>query len=288
MAKPAPNSLPQSPNSAGDAPTQALGGEPTLPLAAGMTPGAPQFPPPRPATYLGPYELIEMLGRGGMGTVWKARHTKLDKLVALKVLPAHLMSDADAVSRFEREMKAVGKLEHAHIVRAMDAGQADGIHYLVMEHIEGVDLARLVKHRGPRKVNEACQMVRHAALGLAHAHEHGLVHRDIKPSNLLLSKRGFVKVLDLGLARLQGEKAAGEASLTVQGDVMGTPDYMAPEQWQSAHSVGPAADLYALGCTLHFLLTGRAPFATADQTSCTQKMTAHVLQSPPPLPEVPP
>jgi serine/threonine protein kinase len=272
-----------------DAPTQAPGGgDATLPLQPGMAPGSPLAAAGGPATCLGPYELIEMVGRGGMGTVWKARHTKLDKMVALKLLPPHLMSDADAVSRFEREMKAVGKLEHAHIVRAMDAGQADGIHYLVMEYIEGVDLARLVKNRGPRKMAEACQMIRHAALGLAHAHEHGLVHRDIKPSNLLLSKKGFVKILDLGLARLQGEKAAGEASLTVQGDVMGTPDYMAPEQWQSAHSVGPAADLYALGCTLHFLLTGRAPFATADQTSCTHKMTAHVVQQPPPLPDVPP
>jgi serine/threonine protein kinase len=288
MAKPAPNSLPQSPNSAGDAPTQALGGEPTLPLAAGMTPGAPQFPPPRPATYLGPYELIEILGRGGMGTVWKARHTKLDKLVALKLLPPQLMTDADAVARFEREMRAVGKAEHPHIVRAMDAGDANGIHYLVMEYIEGIDLAGLVKQRGPRSVAEACQMIRHAALGLAHAHDHGLVHRDIKPSNLLLSKKGLVKILDLGLARLQSEKATGDASLTIQGEVMGTPDYMAPEQWQSAHTVGPAADIYALGCTLHFLLTGRPPFSGEQHSSFGQKMTAHLLRPPPALPDVPP
>jgi serine/threonine protein kinase len=272
-----------------DAPTEARGGaDATLPLQPGMTPGSPLAAAGGPATRLGPYELIEMVGRGGMGTVWKARHTKLDKLVALKLLPPHLMSDADAVSRFEREMKAVGKLEHTHIVRAMDAGEADGIHYLVMEYIEGVDLSRLIKHRGPRKLAEACQMIRHASLGLAHAHEHGLVHRDIKPSNLLLSKKGQVKILDLGLARLQSEKTADEASLTVQGEVMGTPDYMAPEQWQSAHSVGPAADLYALGCTLHFLLTGQAPFAAADQSSYTHKMTAHVLQPPPALPDVPP
>jgi serine/threonine protein kinase len=250
-----------------------------------MTPGFPHSPSHKPPTHLGPYELIEMLGQGGMGTVWKARHTKLDKLVALKLLPPHLMSDADAVNRFEREMKAVGKLEHAHIVRAMDADEADGVHYLVMEYIEGIDLAKLVKQRGPRKLPEACQMIRHAALGLAHAHEHGLVHRDIKPSNLLLSKKGLVKILDLGLARLQTEKAAAEASLTVQGEMMGTPDYMAPEQWQSAHTAGPAADLYALGCTLHYLLTGRSPFAT-EQSTFGQKMTAHLLHAPPPLPDV--
>ena len=179
----------------GEAPTLAKGAlDATLPVPAAAAVDA--WPPTRaqPATHLGPYQLIELLGQGGMGTVWKARHTKLDKLVALKLLPPHLMTDPEAVNRFEREMKAVGKLEHPHIVRAMDAGQADGAHYLVMEYIEGTDLSRLVKTRGPRSVAEACQMVRHAALGLAHAHEHGLVHRDIKPSNLLLSKKGLVKM----------------------------------------------------------------------------------------------
>jgi serine/threonine protein kinase len=290
MAKATPDPLDRWPPAAGnDAPTQSrAAGDATLPLGPGTTPHALSS---KPATHLGPYELIEKLGQGGMGTVWKARHTKLDKLVALKLLPPHLMTDADAVSRFEREMKAVGKLEHVHIVRAMDADEADGIHYLVMEYIEGIDLAKLVKQRGPRKLAEACQMIRHAALGLAHAHEQGLIHRDIKPSNLLLSKKGLVKILDLGLARLQSEKAADEASLTVHGEVMGTPDYMAPEQWQNTHNVGPAADLYALGCTLYFLVIGRAPFSTEDRTTTTQKMTAHLLSTPPGLrdsrPEVP-
>src|SRR5262245_38170084 len=187
---------PQAPVS-GDAPTLPGGSaDPTLPLPAGTKPGAPSQASVLPGMFLGPYALIEMLGRGGMGTVWKARHTKLDKLVALKLLPPHLMTDGEAVSRFEREMKAVGRLEHRNIVRAMDAGQTEGVHYLVMEYIEGTDLSRLVKNRGPRSVAEACQMIRHAALGLAHAHEHGLVHRDIKPSNLLLSKKGLVKILD--------------------------------------------------------------------------------------------
>ena len=270
---------------AGDAPTQSSKGgtEPTLALPAGTKPGAPEGVSAPPGTYLGIYELIEKIGQGGMGSVWKARHTKLDKLVAVKLLPPHLMTDAEAVSRFEREMKAVGKLEHAHIVRAMDAGQAEGVHYLVMEYIEGTDLSRIVKQRGKRSVQEACQMVRHAALGLAHAHEHGLVHRDIKPSNLLLSKKGLVKILDLGLARLASEKPAEEVSLTVHGETMGTPDYMAPEQWNSAHSAGPAADLYALGCTLFHLLTGKPPFAGDAQTSFTSKMKAHVLTPPPSL-----
>lgn len=260
--------------------------DPTLPLPAGVQPGFPVEPRDRPTMQLGLYELIEKIGQGGMGAVWKARHTKLDKLVAVKVLPQHLMMDAGAVSRFEREMKAVGKLEHPHIVRAMDAGHADGIHYLVMEYIEGTDLARLVKSRGPRSVPEACQMVRHAALGLAHAHEHGLVHRDIKPSNLLLSKKGQVKILDLGLARLQSERTNEDVSLTMQGEVMGTPDYMAPEQWHSAHSAGPAADLYALGCTLYHLLTGHPPFADKDHSTYADKMKAHLCESPPRLREL--
>jgi serine/threonine protein kinase len=238
----------------------------------------------RPGAKLDVYELVEKVGEGGMGSVWKARHTRLDKLVALKVLPAHLTSDPAAVNRFEREMKAVGKLEHAHIVRAMDAGDFDGLHYLVMELVEGSDLNRLVKERGPRSINEACQMIRQAALGLAHAHAHGLVHRDIKPSNLLLSKQGQVKILDLGLARLQ-EEGVGDATsgLTAQGTVLGTPDYMSPEQWESTHTVGPACDLYALGCTLFFLLTGRAPFGDTRHSTMVQKMKGHALEEPPRL-----
>ena len=246
----------------------------------------------RPGAELDVYVLVEKLGEGGMGSVWKARHRKLDKLVALKVLPAHLTSDSAAVGRFEREMKAVGKLEHANIVRAMDAGEVGGIHYLVMELVEGSDLNRLVKERGPRSIGEACQMIRHAALGLAHAHEHGLVHRDIKPSNLLLSKQGQVKILDLGLARLQDD-SGGDASagLTALGTVLGTPDYMSPEQWESTHTVGPLCDLYALGCTLFFLLIGRAPFGDERHSTMVQKMKGHALEEPPRLrslrPEVP-
>jgi serine/threonine protein kinase len=292
MGEPLFSTKPNEQMATGDAPTQPRGAnDVTLPLPAATKPGAPPHSNAPPGTHLGPYELIEVLGRGGMGTVWKARHTKLDKLVALKLLPPHLMTDAEAVSRFEREMKAVGKLEHPHIVRAMDAGEADGMHYLVMEYIEGTDLSRIVKTRGPRSIAEACQMVRHAALGLAHAHEHDLVHRDIKPSNLLLSKKGLVKILDLGLARLQGERAADEASLTMQGETMGTPDYMAPEQWQSAHTAGPEVDLYALGCTLYHLLVGHPPFSDPQHSSFGQKMKAHLLEQPPKLraarPEVP-
>jgi formylglycine-generating enzyme required for sulfatase activity len=228
------------------------------------------------------YELMEKLGEGGMGAVWKARHVKLDKFVALKVLPPHLMQDPEAVRRFEREMRAVGKLDHPHVVRAMDAREVGGLHFLVMEYVEGVDLSKYVKLRGPRSIGDACMMVRQAALGLAAAHAHGLIHRDIKPSNLLLTNQGQVKVLDLGLARLQADGPEAR-QLTQTGQVLGTPDFMAPEQWDDMNSVDHRADLYALGCTLFFLLIGRAPFGDDRHTTMGQKMKGHVLESPPRL-----
>src|SRR5262249_32757020 len=136
------------------------------------------------------------------GVVYQARHTLLNKMVALKVLPAEQMKDARAVARFRREMEAVGSLAHPNIVGATDAGEADGTHFLVMELVVGIDLARLTDYHGQLPINDACEMIREAAIGLQHAHEHGLVHRDIKPSNLMLTSTGQVKILDLGLARL--------------------------------------------------------------------------------------
>jgi formylglycine-generating enzyme required for sulfatase activity len=248
--------------------------------------------PLRAGGMLGVYELLEKLGEGGMGAVWKARHTRLDKLVAVKVLPPRWTDSAAALSRFQREMRAVGKLEHAHIVRAMDAGDVNGTHYLVMEYVEGTDLGKLVKERGRCKVDSACEMVCQAALGLAHAHKAGLVHRDVKPSNLFLSKQGTVKLLDLGLARLHDESAAADSeALTAQGQVLGTPDYMAPEQWGDTHAAGAPADLYALGCTLFYLLIGRAPYADARHSAPANKMHGHVMEAAPDLralrPDVP-
>ena len=234
---------------------------------------------------LGVYRLEKKLGEGGMGAVWKAFHTKLKKHVALKVLPAHLLRDAKLVSRFEREMEAVGRLDHPTIVRAMDAGEVQGTHYLVMEYVEGQDLGQLVQSKGARSVRDACEIIRQAAIGLAYAHKNGLVHRDIKPSNLFLTKDGKVKILDLGLARLQGDGAGPDlgAGLTGTGQILGTPDYMAPEQWENTTSVGPASDLYALGCTLFLLLTGRAPFADDKHQTYPRKMMGHVSEPPPEL-----
>lgn len=230
-----------------------------------------------PAATLGPgstlrdYRLLEPLGEGGMGVVYKALHTRLDRVVALKVLRRG-RRDAAVLARFEREMRAAGRFKHEHIVQASDAGEVDGVPFLVMEFVEGKDLAKLVRERGPLRLADACEIVRQAAVGLVHAHNAGMVHRDIKPSNLMLTPDGIVKVLDLGLALLQDvpeqptQIAAaeqntldGKHALTDPHQALGTRDYMAPEQWKTPHQVDARADVYGLGCTLLYLLTGRAP-----------------------------
>ena len=231
---------------------------------------------------LGEYRLLAKLGQGGMGTVYRALHTKLERLVALKVLPKERMADDRAVSRFHREMKAVGALDHPNIVRATDAGEADGTHFLVMEYIDGFDLAEVVDRCGTLEVADACELIRQGALGLECARAHGLVHRDVKPSNLMLTSGARVKLLDLGLARFQVDQPVGE-EMTATGQTMGTPDYMAPEQVSDTHSVDIRADIYSLGCTLYKLLVGYPPFAGPDYQGTFSKMTAHVNEPIPPL-----
>jgi len=239
-----------------------------------------------------------------MGTVYKALHTQLDKLVAVKVLPPDKLRDAAAVNRFRQEMKAVGRLEHRHIVRATDAGETDGVHFLVMEYVDGIDLSRLVRRLGPLSIADACELARQAALGLQYAHEQHLVHRDIKPANLMLSDAAsraasvsrvasaagsspepVVKVLDLGLARLRAEQGAAEIPeaepLTVTGQLMGTLEYMAPEQGADTHSVDIRADIYSLGATLFKLLTGTAPFPATEYNSPMKMLTALATQPAP-------
>lgn len=215
------------------------------------------------------YRLLAKLGEGGMGAVYKALHTKLDKVVALKILSASRMQDSAAVERFEREMKAVGKLEHPNIVRAMDAGEVDGTHYLVMELVDGLDLSTLVRRLGPLAPADACELIRQTAVGLQEADEHGMVHRDIKPSNLMLARdvRGkkppTVKILDMGLALLDESHSAEQRELTSTGQMMGTFHYMAPEQGRDSHDVDIRADIYSLGATLYKLLCGEAPFPSS-------------------------
>jgi tRNA A-37 threonylcarbamoyl transferase component Bud32 len=231
---------------------------------------------------LGQYRLLEKLGQGAMGEVYKALHTRLKKWVALKILPRERVTHADDVARFEREMEAVGQLDHRHVVRATDADETEGVHFLVMEFVDGIDLGRLVRFQGGLALEAACELMRQAATGLQYIHEHGLVHRDIKPSNLLLSVQGELKILDLGLALLRGDRLDSSA-LTAQGQVMGTFDYMAPEQWESSHEVDIRADLYSLGCTLYTLLTARPPFGGPEYDSMLKKMRAHAEAPVPPI-----
>jgi serine/threonine protein kinase len=236
-------------------------------------------------TLIREYRLLGKLGHGGMGTVYKAVHTRLDKVVALKVLPRNRLTEPAAIDRFQREMRAVGKLAHRHIVAAHDAGEFAGWHYLVMELVEGINLSDLVRQTGPLGIAEACELVRQAALGLQHAHERGLIHRDIKPSNLMLADTEdgpLIKILDLGLALLdEGPLAAGE--LTSSGMVMGTLDYMAPEQAADTHRVDTAADIYSLGATLFKLLAGRAPLELPELKSPIKKLAALATQQRPRL-----
>jgi WD40 repeat protein/serine/threonine protein kinase len=232
---------------------------------------------------LGPYLLLERLGQGGMGQVFKARHRLMKRTVALKVIRKDLLAHPDTVQRFQREIQAAAQLNHPNIVIAHDAEQCGDVHFLVMEFVEGVNLAALLKQRGPLPVSQACDYIRQAALGLQHAHERGLVHRDVKPSNLLLTTRGgVIKVLDLGLARLElgHPSEPTDTHLTEVGAVMGTPDYMAPEQALDSRQVDPRSDLYSLGCTFYHLLTGQPPFPSG---SITQKLLWHQQAEPTPV-----
>jgi eukaryotic-like serine/threonine-protein kinase len=264
---------------------------------------------------VGSYRLIEPIGEGGMGQVFKALHQRLNRVVALKLIrPECLSQDPEAVKRFQREARAAAQLTHPNVVIVYDAAQVDGNYFIAMEYVEGTDLARLVRESGPLPVPDACDYIRQAALGLQHAFECGMVHRDIKPSNLLLTvaslrgsamglsgggafaagpnapgqkPRNLIKILDLGLARLaqSSDPGASFSTLTRDGSVIGTPDYISPEQARNAHRVDIRADLYSLGCTLYYLLTGLAPFPTG---SVVEKLLMHQKEQPRPAEELRP
>ena len=247
------------------------------------------------------YRIRELLGRGGMGDVYQAEHIVMNRPVALKVINRELVKKKQAVERFRREVHAAARLSHPNIVTAHDAEQAGDSHFLVMEFVDGIDLSRLVKERGASLVSEACDYARQTALGLQHAHEQGMVHRDIKPHNLMVTEDGTVKILDFGLAGFATEAAMIEAEgaegdhaestpvhLTTIGSVMGTPDYIAPEQALDAHTADIRSDIYSLGCTLYFLLSGEPPHKAE---TVVEKLQAHAQKEPPAIesirPEIP-
>ncbi len=234
------------------------------------------------------FRILKELGRGGMGVVYKAEHSIMEKAVALKVITKSLVAHPEALERFHREVRAAAKLDHPHIVRALDADCAGDLHLLVMEFVEGVSLFQAVQKKGPLPIPHACHYLRQAALGLQFAHEQGMVHRDIKPHNLMLTPRGQVKILDFGLARLASEQKK-RGGLTRIGDFMGTPDYVAPEQAMDASRADIRADLYSLGCTLYFLLAAHPPF---QGDTAVELVLAHIEKEAKPLeqvrPDVPP
>ncbi len=236
------------------------------------------------------YEVIRVLGRGGMGVVYLVENKLMGRKEVLKIVGSHLLNRPGIEERFLREIRSAAKLHHANIVTAYRAMRIRESIVFAMEYVEGDDLAKRVKTNGPLQVTHACNFVYQAALGLQHAFEHGMVHRDIKPSNLMLArdgKRSVIKVLDFGLAKVASEGQT-ESNLTREGQMLGTPDYIAPEQIRDAQSADIRADIYSLGCTLYFLLAGRPPFV-ADHV--WDVYDAHISQVANPLnlvrPEVP-
>lgn len=222
--------------------------------------------------FLERYKLLNELGKGGMSSVYLAEHTGMHLPVAIKVLPVKRVGEKSFLDRFKREAKASFKLRHSHIACATAFEHTGDLWYIVLDYIEGEDLHQKVKKSGPLPVRDAVEYIRQAACGLQYAHEEGFVHRDIKPANLMLDTKGTVKILDLGLAL--GADDDDDGGLTQQhGEkVLGTADYLAPEQSKDSHSADPRSDIYALGCTLYYLIVGKAPFAKG---SVIERIKAH-------------
>lgn len=227
--------------------------------------------------FLGKYKLLGHIGTGGMSSVYLAEHVRMQDKRAIKVLPRTRVKDATYLARFQLEAKAIASLNHPNIVLAYDIDNEKDTHYIVMEYVEGVDLQVLVRRDGPLEPSEAALLIAQAADGLQHAHQRGVIHRDVKPANLLLDLEGKVRLLDMGLALVAAQE---EESLTVvhNENVLGTADYLAPEQALNSHTVDHRADIYGLGCTLYFLLTGKPPFPDG---TLAQRIAKHQREMPP-------
>ena len=235
--------------------------------------------------FLGPYKLLSKVARGGMSTIYSAMHRESGEIHALKVLPLARTSKASYLPRFQREAEITQRLKHPHIIRVFgvhsESDGLDAVHFMAMEVLRGRDLADIVNSDGPLPCRKAAEFIRQAATGLEYAHQAGLVHRDIKPSNLFLSDDQTVRILDLGLA----QDFDSEENLTREFNerVLGTADYLAPEQAVDSHTVDGRADIYSLGCALYFLLTGRPPFT---EGTLVQRLIAHRTKAPTPISEV--
>ena len=224
------------------------------------------------------YSIKKWLGGGGMGQVYLAKHHWLDLPVAIKMLNP-VLDDEESIKRFRRESILAARLDHPNIVRATDGGKLGDHFFLVTEYLEGCDLNQLVREVGPLDVGDACRIICEACEALAYAHEHQLVHRDIKPSNLMVCQDGSVKLLDLGLARYSNSAT----QMTATDQFMGTIDYVSPEQAVDTRNVDLRADLYSLGCTFYFLLTGQPPFKGDAYDTVVSKLLAHAEEIPEPI-----
>lgn len=223
------------------------------------------------------YKLLRPLGSGGMSTVYLAEHTLMNRRRAIKVLPKSRNNDSSYLARFRLEAQATASLDHPNIVRAYDIDNESDNHFLVMEYVQGRDLQSIVKESGPLEYDVAADYIAQAAEGLQHAHESGLIHRDIKPANLLVDQNNVVKILDLGLALFSSEDDKASLTIAHNENVLGTADYLSPEQALNSHKVDLRADIYSLGCTLYYLLTGHPPF---PEGTLAQRIAKHQSQMP--------
>lgn len=220
---------------------------------------------------LGPYIITDWIGQGGMGQVFKAVHEMLGRESAIKVLPLH-KSTPESIENFRREIRAQAKLDHTHLVRAYDAGEDGNVHYLVVEYVPGTDLRRLVRSKGKLSVQQTANIIKQSAEAASHAHKQGLIHRDIKPGNILVTPDGTAKLSDLGLAFYLHDQTDPR-----KGKIVGTADYLSPEQIKTPHNITHVSDIYSLGCTMYYAATGKVPFPGGTPKSKAQRHLEETL-----------